>query len=423
MKYSKLNKRWQIIRTRTDEILAFMNETSNTNIPAGLQKWYFTQSKCTDMGKSYRTLNFHPYVDQPGHFCCNDGACFHSDLVCDGTIHCDKGEDENNCQVINVPRYYDKNKPPSEIHAKVKIVDIMEIQEDHSTFDVYFSLQLTWIDKKLNFVHLKSAADKNIIPEEERENIWVPKINFAFTISTVQDFDTIIFINRTMPVMSGGIDKIYVKEIYDGSETPLVYVSAHNIKFFCSFDKIDQYPFETQTCNFYFYLEGSANDQTYVNCTLKSPPEKVIGQYVTTGWQIKANQTYPRTKKTVVTISVLLTRRLFSIIMVTYLPTFLMNIINQATTFIIVENKYDLIITVNITSMMVLASIYLSVSSSLPSTPSIKPVEIWLLFNLAFPFMVIITNVVLQVYKIDEKMHFNNITLCRPMIRTMELRR
>ena len=75
----------------------------------------------------------------------------------------------------------------------------------------------------MNFVHLKSAADKNIIPEEERENIWVPKINFAFMISTVQDFDTIIFINRTMPVMSGGIDKIYVKEIYDGSETPLVY--------------------------------------------------------------------------------------------------------------------------------------------------------------------------------------------------------
>ena len=49
------------------------------------------------------------------------------------------------------------------------------------------------------------------------------------------------------------------------------------------------------------------------------------------------------------------------------------------------------------TSMMVLASIYLSVSSSLPSSPNIKPVEIWLLFNLAYPFLVIIVNVLLQV--------------------------
>ena len=47
--------------------------------------------------------------------------------------------------------------------------------------------------------------------------------------------------------------------------------------------------------------------------------------------------------------------------------------------------------------MMVLASVYLSVSSSLASTPNIKPVEIWLLFNLAYPFLVILVNVIIQV--------------------------
>ena len=47
--------------------------------------------------------------------------------------------------------------------------------------------------------------------------------------------------------------------------------------------------------------------------------------------------------------------------------------------------------------MMVLASIYLSVSSSLPSTPNIKPVEVWLLFNLAYPFLVILVNIVVNV--------------------------
>ena len=47
--------------------------------------------------------------------------------------------------------------------------------------------------------------------------------------------------------------------------------------------------------------------------------------------------------------------------------------------------------------MMVLASIYLSVSASLPNTYGIKPVEIWLLFNLAYPFLVILVNIILQV--------------------------
>ena len=88
--------------------------------------------------------------------------------------------------------------------------------------------------------------------------------------------------------------------------------------------------------------------------------------------------------------------------MVTYLPTILMNIINQATIYIVGEGKYTLILELNITSLMVLASIYLSVSSSLPSTPNIKPVEVWLLFNLAYPFFVIIVTVLLQVRTFGE---------------------
>ena len=83
--------------------------------------------------------------------------------------------------------------------------------------------------------------------------------------------------------------------------------------------------------------------------------------------------------------------------MVTYLPTILMNMINQATNYITGEDKYSLIYTINITCMMVLASIYLSVSASLPSTAEIKPVELWLLFNLTFPLLVILVNVKLQV--------------------------
>ena len=87
----------------------------------------------------------------------------------------------------------------------------------------------------------------------------------------------------------------------------------------------------------------------------------------------------------------------WDVFLVTYLPTILMNVINQATNYLGLEGKTDLVITVNITCMMVLTSVYLSVSSTLPSTLRIKPVEIWLLVNLAFPFLVIIFNIVLEV--------------------------
>ena len=83
--------------------------------------------------------------------------------------------------------------------------------------------------------------------------------------------------------------------------------------------------------------------------------------------------------------------------MVTYLPTILMNMINQATNYIRGADKYGMIYATNITCMMVLASVYLSVSASLPYTSDIKPVEVWLIFNLAYPFLTILVNVLLQV--------------------------
>merc|ERR1719410_1572825 len=85
-----------------------------------------------------------------------------------------------------------------------------------------------------------------------------------------------------------------------------------------------------------------------------------------------------------------------------------MNMINQLTNHISGEGRYELIITVNITCMMVLASIYLSVSTSLPNTPSIKPVEIWLLASFIYPFMVITVNIALQVLERKKESIVNN---------------
>ena len=125
-----------------------------------------------------------------------------------------------------------------------------------------------------------------------------------------------------------------------------------------------------------------------------------VGEYEIRNWTLSAGQV---TKDGAIGLKVHLQlgRNLVSIIMVTYLPTILINIINQATNYVLTGENYDLIVTVNITSMMVLASIYLSVSNSLPTTANIKPVEIWLLFNISYPFIVIIINIILKVSRVN----------------------
>ena len=43
-------------------------------------------------------------------------------------------------------------------------------------------------------------------------------------------------------------------------------------------------------------------------------------------------------------------------------------------------------VTVNLTVMLVLATMFISVSENLPKTSYIKMVDIWLIFNLMIPF-------------------------------------
>ena len=98
-----------------------------------------------------------------------------------------------------------------------------------------------------------------------------------------------------------------------------------------------------------------------------------------------------------IVIEVELGRDFTSIFTITYLPTILMNIINQATNYLDNAEHLELIITVNITSLMVLSALYISVSNSLPATSDIKHVDIWLLFSLFIPFCFVLLNILMYV--------------------------
>ena len=101
-------------------------------------------------------------------------------------------------------------------------------------------------------------------------------------------------------------------------------------------------------------------------------------------------------------VEIKLGRKLTSIFMVTYLPTIVINIINQATNYFEGTIFSGDIVKVNLTSMMVLSAIYVSVSSSLPSTAAIKNVEIWLLFSFIYPFLIVLTQTFIQRSKLHQ---------------------
>ena len=54
---------------------------------------------------------------------------------------------------------------------------------------------------------------------------------------------------------------------------------------------------------------------------------------------------------------------------------------------------FEAIVSVNLTAMLVLTTIFLGVSGDLPTTSYVKYVEIWLLFSLFVPFIYVLLHI------------------------------
>ena len=84
-------------------------------------------------------------------------------------------------------------------------------------------------------------------------------------------------------------------------------------------------------------------------------------------------------------LMVVLRRRIVNELLTTYLPSILVIVIVYSTNFF-KEFFFEAIVTVNLTSQLVLTTIFISVSGSLPKTAYVKMIDVWLIFAQLIPF-------------------------------------
>ena len=76
-------------------------------------------------------------------------------------------------------------------------------------------------------------------------------------------------------------------------------------------------------------------------------------------------------------------------VLTTYLPTALLMIISHSTTFFPKE-RFEANLTVNLSVMLVMTTLFVSVMEKLPQTSYIRLVDIWLILGQLFPFLQVI---------------------------------
>ena len=172
----------------------------------------------------------------------------------------------------------------------------------------------------------------------------------------------------------------------------------------CNFD-MAWYPFDTQRCSMVYVLETVLEkDVELVLGNLKYSGPLELTQYF-----IKERRMYRKKvdKRNMIFVDVFLGRKLLSIIMTVFVPSLILNFVGHASNFF-KEFFFEAIISVNVTTMLVITTMFINVSNNLPKTAYIKMIDIWLLFNLTKPFVDILVTTYIDSLKSDESREINH---------------
>ena len=223
------NQRWEM-RNKREELIGISNKDG---IPIGINPW-----SVFDCSQEEISLNLQAAVEEPGNFCCDDGACVDSSLVCDNRDHCEDGSDEERCDKIFLDEKYDKSIPPevsdnnplhpkfyrSSINTKIEILDVTDVDQTTGTFSVFLHLEMEWRDNKLKFAFLKEDYYENDVNDTMKEKLWLPKYEFAFLENLEIIFKRIVIKRENEPQLSSDIDQLYSKGTLSIIKTDIQFI-------------------------------------------------------------------------------------------------------------------------------------------------------------------------------------------------------
>ncbi len=296
---------------------------------------------------------------------------------------------------------YQKSQPPrghsgAPIRVAVSIVlaKIVEVKELEQQISLRMKLTMTWYDSRLEFKNLRAKAQRNLVGHDQVQEIWTPRLVFSNSVDgdiTVMDEASYLTVIKRGNGTPNTLDDPHEDLMYSGAENPMQLTRLYTVKLICPF-QLNMFPFDLQKCP--LSLNIPYNLQTGVDLALDDISTYLdqgfnLTQYDFTGFEFDDVNLSPPKGNTKITMWIRL-RRIFTYHLgTTFLPTLCLIFIAELT-LCIDERHFEATIMVALTSMLVMYTLYQSVSNSLPQTAYLKMIDYWLLFGLVVPFFIIL---------------------------------
>ena len=281
---------------------------------------------------------------------------------CDGRTQCRDGSDEKDCRILEYSVGYDKLLPPVddvagkvEVGMSLDISNILAIHEVEESITIQFIAWMTFLDHRLTFRDLEPSFNR--LSEEEENSVWIP---FVYFKNIAKNSDYITFPFRTMHTVVRNPTKPPVKSditysnnvnLYNGSQHYMMEKEEITNIWICKYD-MAMYPFDTQLCTMEFYtMEYSYIDLVPGNLSYEGPAD--LSQYFVYNYTMCSDK---RGGQSGVKVIIILGRPLVGNILTVFIPTLIMILLGHLSK-VYEENYIDMVVQVNLTCLLVLATL------------------------------------------------------------------
>jgi len=355
-----------------------------------------------------------------GQFTCNDGQCVSIDERCNQISNCRDESDEENClMLVKKDTYNSKIAPfaydyvksevlPVDVNVSIAVMDVLSISETDLVYVLKFRFMMTWFDYRLKYHNLKKDRSLNSLSRDEVGALWIPYVVFANTENSEAvrgDDESEVTISREGNYKESPVTVKQEINVFDGNQNRIMFQQLYSKTFKCVY-QLQLYPFDTQKCT--VDMELRELDKPTINMIPEDifmEGDTVLVQYIIAKWSLELKD--PGDSNQGINLKLVMKRRIMNELLTSYLPSVLILAIVYATNFF-KPFFFEAIVATNLTSQLVLTTLFISVSKSLPPTSYVKMIDVWLIFSQLIPFVEVLLHTYLDALRSDDDREINH---------------
>ncbi|XP_071545096.1 uncharacterized protein [Panulirus ornatus] len=398
---------WHLKDIKKSEVLAWLKMTSANRYPIGHNMWTISAAVCGLFAGTEVELSLSACDDT--QFTCANGDCIPKERRCDLRDDCIDHTDESDCSLVVMPESYRSGRPPDaavdggaavDLAAVVHILRFMQIDDISRTVRLEMTVDIVWKDVRLKYLNLKEVMEGNRLSSKEMESVWRPSLDFPNLYDgNIKLQKEAVYLLKTGQPLPSDFNDVKMDTMYMG-ESALLTQKQHYIgTFACRFDMF-YYPFDTQRCSALLQLSSVNMEVVAFSEDMARAVylgDKDLPSYIITKYQVlvthQANNN--STSYSVLSVEFELQRRWLVIVLSVFLPTTLLLIIGYSTLFVRVD-RLQVRLTVSLTTLLVLYTLFNNTSDALPVTAYVKMIDMWFLYCIFLLFLISVCHVFVE---------------------------